>query len=45
MKVHSGGKASGFKNRNDTDSYDTDGIALFIIKGSSALNTSAKQVK
>lgn len=44
LVVHAGGKASGFKNRNEGDSYDTDGIALFLIKGTDALNTSAKQV-
>ena len=44
MVVHAGGKASGFKNRTEGDSYDTDGIALFLVKGSDALNTSAKQV-
>lgn len=44
LVVHAGGKASGFKNRDEGDSYDTDGIALFIVKGSDALNTSAKQV-
>lgn len=44
MVVHSGGHASGFKNRTEGDSYDTDGIALFLVKGSSALNTYAKQV-
>jgi hypothetical protein len=45
MVVHAGGKASGFKNRTEGDSYDTDGIALFLIKGTDAMNTSAKQVE
>lgn len=31
MVVHAGGKASGFKNRNDKDSYDTDGTRLFQV--------------
>ena len=31
MGVHSGGKASGFKNKADADSYDTDGISLFHV--------------
>jgi hypothetical protein len=42
--VHEGGRASGFKNRDDTDSYDTDGISLFHVKGTTALNTKAIQV-
>jgi hypothetical protein len=45
MIVHAGGKASGFTNRNDTDSYDTDGISLFHVKGSGPLNTYAVQVE
>ncbi len=45
MVVHSGGHASGFKNRTEGDSYDTDGVALFLVKGTSALNTYAKQVR
>jgi len=44
MIVHEGGKASGFKNRKDVDSYDTDGISLFHIKGTNELNTRAIQV-
>ncbi|KAF0715219.1 hypothetical protein As57867_003492, partial [Aphanomyces stellatus] len=44
MIVHSGGKASGFKNRNDQDSYDTDGVSLYHVKGTSELNTFATQV-
>ena len=32
MVVHSGGCASGFKNRKDEDSYDTDGVSLFHVK-------------
>jgi len=44
MIVHEGGRASGFKNRNDKDSYDTDGVSLFHIKGTNELNTRAIQV-
>jgi len=45
MVVHSGGKASGFKNSTEGDSYDTDGISLYHIKGSSELNTYGVQVE
>lgn len=46
MIIHSGGHASGFKNRSDlaVDSYDVDGVALFHVKGTTALNTMAIQV-
>ena len=44
MVVHQGGKASGFKNMNAADSYDTDGTSLFHVKGTNALNTYAIQV-
>jgi len=44
MIVHSGGKASGFKNVKDSDSYDTDGIRLYQIRGTSELNTRAVAV-
>jgi villin 1/advillin len=44
MVVHSGGKASGFKNRKDADSYDTDGVSLFHVRGTNAINTRAVQV-
>jgi hypothetical protein len=43
MVVHSGGKASGFKNRDDKDSYDTDGTRLFQVKGTTSVNTRAVQ--
>jgi hypothetical protein len=33
MIVHAGGKASGFKNVADSDSYDTDGVSLYHVKG------------
>jgi 3-deoxy-D-arabino-heptulosonate 7-phosphate (DAHP) synthase len=42
--THQGGHASGFKNSTEGDTYDTDGIALFHVRGSSALNTVAVQV-
>jgi hypothetical protein len=32
MIIHSGGKASGFKNVKDTDSYDDDGVGLYHVK-------------
>ncbi|CAI5715495.1 unnamed protein product [Peronospora farinosa] len=44
MIVHAGGKASAFANRDDEDSYDTDGVSLYQIKGTSAKNTMAVQV-
>lgn len=44
MVVHAGGKASGFKNREDTDSYDVDGVGLFHIKGTNEVNTYGVQV-
>lgn len=44
MVVHEGGKASGFKNSTEVDSYDTDGVSLFHVKGTTALNTRAIQV-
>ena len=44
MVIHSGGKASGWKNQNDKDSYDTDGTRLFQVKGTNELNTRAIQV-
>lgn len=44
MVVHQGGVASGFKNRAEVDTFDTDGISLFHIKGSNEYNTRAVQV-
>ncbi|GMF22720.1 unnamed protein product [Phytophthora fragariaefolia] len=44
MIVHAGGKASGFANRDDEDSYDTDGVSLYQVKGTNAQNTLAAQV-
>jgi len=45
MIVHTGGHASGWNNTNDQDSYDTDGVALFHVRGSCAQNTAAIQVR
>jgi len=44
MIIHEGGCASGFKNLNDKDVYDTDGISLFHVRGTNNLNTRAVQV-
>ena len=45
MVIHSGGKASGFKNKGDEDSYDEDGVALYHVKGfGGADSTKAAQV-
>jgi len=44
MIVHEGGCASGFKNLNDKDVYDTDGVSLFHVRGTNKLNTRAVQV-
>lgn len=43
--THFGGVASGFKNRADTDSFDTDGISLYHVKGNNKYNTRAVQVE
>lgn len=40
-----GGKASGFKNVHDHDSYDVDGTRLFHVKGTSDVDIRAIQVK
>ena len=44
MVIHSGGKASGFANNKDTDSYDIDGISLFHVRGTEPADTRAMQV-
>jgi hypothetical protein len=44
LVIHTGGRASCFKNVSDSDSYDTDGTALFHVKGTNDLNTVAVQV-
>jgi hypothetical protein len=43
--IHEGGIGSGFKNRDEADSYDTDGTRLFHIRGTNDFNTRAVQVK
>lgn len=45
MVVHSGGRASGFKNRADQDSYDVDGTRLFHVRGTDSINCHAVQVE
>lgn len=45
MVVHKGGKASGFKNKTAEDTYDTDGVSLFHVRGTSPANTRAVQVE
>jgi hypothetical protein len=45
MVVHSGGRASAFKNRFDTDSYDVDGTRLFHVRGTNEFDTRAVQVE
>ncbi len=44
MVVHAGGVASGFRNNTQGDSYDTDGISLYHVKGATASTTCAVQV-
>ena len=45
MVVHSGGRASSFKNRVDQDSYDVDGTRLFHVRGINEFDTRAVQVE
>ena len=45
MVVHSGGRASSFKNRVDQDSYDVDGTRLFHVRGTNEFDTRAVQVE
>ncbi len=45
MVVHAGGRATGFKNRSDGDSYDVDGTRLFHVRGTDAINCRAVQVE
>lgn len=45
MVIHSGGHASAFHNAKDRDSYDTDGIALYQIKGSHDTDAHAVQAR
>ena len=44
MIVRAGGKASSFRNRQDADSYDMDGISLFHVRGTDQYDTRAVQV-
>lgn len=44
MVVFSGGRASGFKNVRDHDSYDVDGTRLFRIRGTCAEDVRATQM-
>jgi len=44
LVIHKGGTASGFKNRNEQDSYDTDGVSLYHIRGTGKYDTHAVQV-
>ena len=45
MVVHSGGKASAFRNLADVDSYDVDGTRLFHVRGTNEFDTRAVQVE
>ncbi|CAG0921435.1 unnamed protein product [Notodromas monacha] len=44
MVTFMGGKASGFKNLQDHDTYDVDGTRLFRIRGTSEFDVRAEQV-
>jgi len=44
MIIHAGGKASGFKNCADEDTFDDDGVSLFHVRGSNAINVCGIQV-
>jgi len=44
MIVHEGGNASGAKNRDDVDSRDTDGTALFHVRSTNNSNACGVQV-
>ena len=44
LVIHSGGIASGFRNSTEGDSYDTDGVSLFHVKGTQPDNTYGVQV-
>jgi len=43
--IFSGGKASGFKNVHDNDTYDVDGTRLFRVRGTSDQDVRAVQVQ
>lgn len=44
MVVHHGGVASAFKNRSDSATIDLEGVGLYHVHGTSAVNTRAAQV-
>jgi len=44
LVIHAGGRASGFKNRHDQDSYDVDGTRLFQVRGTCSFDVRAVQV-
>lgn len=44
MVVHTGGHASAFKNRKETESYTASETALYHVRGTTGLNTRANQV-
>ena len=45
MVVYSGGKASGFKNVRDHDTYDQDGTRLFRVRGTCAEDVRVVQIQ
>ena len=48
MIIHAGGIAGGFKKVGgdaEADSYDTDGVGLYHVKGTSNINTRGVQVE
>jgi len=45
MIVYSGGKATGFKNREDEDSYDVDGTSLFRVRGTCQEDVMTTQIQ
>lgn len=45
MIVHTGGVASGWKNKCDTNSFDEDGVGLYRIRGSQPNNVICTQVE
>jgi gelsolin len=44
MVTFMGGKASGFKNIRDHDTYDVDGTRLFRVRGTSEFDVRAEQM-
>ena len=44
MVIHDGGKASGFKNSDQKDESDDDGVSLFHVRGTSERDTRAVQM-